>query len=519
MLPEGDVLRYAIVSDIHANLQAWNSVLTDIRSVGADTILCLGDIVGYGPRPADVLEQVYAHVHHFVLGNHDAVIAGTLDPACFNQDARTIIDWTRDRLDTKAADFFREVPYVLEGDDFRCAHADPAAPTRYGYLLEPDDARTAWEQCTEQLIFVGHSHVPGIFVVGASGTPHWLPSRDFGVEEGKRYIVNVGSVGQPRDGDVRACYCVYEPGRGAVVFRRVPFDLDAYRCQLEQACLPSRPSYFLSVAQARAPTPLREILDFHPPKASVAVAEDYSVERLVGAVKAARRWRLGASLLLLLLVGCIAAGICIWEFGGARAPAVYAATDVPGSAVGSAGLPQVGRECLTPPEPVGAVGAENRLPKWTVVLASPKLQSVRAATWADPAKPADKARRVFAVRSEEPLDFALLSAPIPADSGMRFTISASLRPLEFASGHVALCMVQQLADGTEKTIIHHPIDSLEPASRWRRSSATMPRKRGGLHADGPVRLALRGQFAGEILIRACSLKLKEIHGPEREAPQ
>ncbi len=128
-------MRYAIISDVHANLQAWDAVFTDIRSNDIDQIICLGDIVGYGPSPAQVLEQAYAHVHHFVLGNHDAVLAERLGADCFNERARALIEWTRRRLDARASRFLGQLPYVLEGKSFRCAHASPAAPAQFGYVL------------------------------------------------------------------------------------------------------------------------------------------------------------------------------------------------------------------------------------------------------------------------------------------------------------------------------------------------------------------------------------------------
>ena len=100
-------MRYAIISDIHANQQAWESVSKDIDKVGVDQVICLGDIVGYGPAPVRVLESVYDKSSHFVLGNHDAVIGGQLDPECFHDEARIIIEWTRTNLNQFAVDFFQ----------------------------------------------------------------------------------------------------------------------------------------------------------------------------------------------------------------------------------------------------------------------------------------------------------------------------------------------------------------------------------------------------------------------------
>ena len=103
-------MRYAIVSDIHSNLQAWNAVLIDIHSMGVDRIICLGDVVGYGPDPAAVLTSVHSHVHHLLLGNHDAVIGNRLDVEIFNDQACKIIEWTKERLDDSAVQLFAELP-------------------------------------------------------------------------------------------------------------------------------------------------------------------------------------------------------------------------------------------------------------------------------------------------------------------------------------------------------------------------------------------------------------------------
>ena len=222
-------MRTAILSDVHANLQALNVVLTDIFSVGVDRIISLGDLVGYGPQPAEVLEVAYARLGHFVLGNHDAVIAGRMDPGVFNPAARAMIDWTASRVAGKARAFLATQPYILTGTAFRCSHGNPASPATFAYLLEAADASAAWSAAPEPCLFVGHSHVPGLYVLGPSGTPHWLAPQDFAFEEQKRYIVNVGAVGEPRDGDVRASYCIFDEERREVFFRRVAFDLEAYR--------------------------------------------------------------------------------------------------------------------------------------------------------------------------------------------------------------------------------------------------------------------------------------------------
>jgi len=237
-------MRYAIISDIHANRQAWQAVSTDIRCHGVDAVICLGDIVGYGPAPAEVLASVYERSDYFVLGNHDAVVARRLDPTCFNDQAREVIEWTCGQLGPQAARFFNEVPFLLDAEGFCCAHADYAAPDVFDYIMEPADAVASLEICPEPILFVGHTHEPCVMQWTPDGrVQHRTPERLLLAEDWK-YVINVGSVGDPRDGDLRASYAVLDLEAGDVQFRKVPFDLDAYRREHTAANLANRPAVF-----------------------------------------------------------------------------------------------------------------------------------------------------------------------------------------------------------------------------------------------------------------------------------
>ena len=231
-------MRFAIVSDIHANMPAWKAVLTDIASNRIDRILCLGDAVGYGPQPLEVLSSLHQHVDAFCMGNHDAAACGKFSVERFTPLAAQLIAWTQKKLPRRALDFVGDFPLVLTGEGFRCAHGDFGDPSAFNYILAPGDAQASWNAAAEPLLFVGHSHTPAIHLIGASGTPHRIDAQDFSLEPGKRYIVNVGSVGHPRDGDLRACYVIHDTATGSVHFRRIPFDLDLYRAAMQSAGLP-----------------------------------------------------------------------------------------------------------------------------------------------------------------------------------------------------------------------------------------------------------------------------------------
>jgi diadenosine tetraphosphatase ApaH/serine/threonine PP2A family protein phosphatase len=303
-------MRYAMVSDIHANLQAWEAVLRDIASSRIDGIVSLGDVLGYGPNPAEVLQSVHRHVDAFVLGNHDAVVCGKLDPAAFNEHAAAIIGWTRNALAPQAQSFLAEWPLVLVGDGFRCAHGDFAAPGAFPYIIDPQEALPSWQETAEPLLFTGHTHLPGIFVTGASGRPHFLEPQDFVLEEGKRYLVSAGSVGLPRDADPRACYCIFDSNERSVVWRRVPFDVDAYLRAMAAAGLPADANRHKRDPLSQL-TPLRLQLDFLPPtqparQAHSAVPERELTRRLRRGIT---RWKILAGILLATALAALAVAL------------------------------------------------------------------------------------------------------------------------------------------------------------------------------------------------------------------
>lgn len=226
-------MRYAIVSDLHANASAWQNVLNDLAGRRADRIVCLGDVVGYGPDPVEVLESVYRHVHVTIMGNHDAAVAGILNPAAFTDRARAAVSYHRARLSANALAWLRRLPYVHAEGGFRCVHGDFTRPEAFRYLVGDVDALASFRAVPEQLLFVGHTHLAGIHVIGASGVPHFLPPGDFELEDGKRYIVNPGSVGYPRTGACRTSYCIYDDQKRTVCFHQLPFDLDGYHAKMQ----------------------------------------------------------------------------------------------------------------------------------------------------------------------------------------------------------------------------------------------------------------------------------------------
>jgi len=492
-------VRYAIVSDIHANRPAWEAVLIDLRAQGVDEIICLGDVVGYGPSPAEVLESLYANVHHFVLGNHDAALCGVIDAAAFNDGARRLLDWTQGQLDAKARAFLHRLPLVIKGAGFRCAHAELARPGRFGYIIDPDDALPSWAACNEQLLFVGHTHDPAIFVVGGSGRPHRLDPCDFSLEEGKRYIVNVGAVGQPRDDDPRAGYAIVDDQVGNVLFRRVPFDIEGYRRDVTRAGIGIAGSYFLSVADAMRSPPIREALDFHPNDA-IRAQHDVPVKTLQQAVGAARRWRrLGVSAvtaLLLVVTGLTLAAVVLRPKGRvyeARVDCIEA-------------LPSPGRELLAEPAARGAVSAENRLRLWSVSVSDAGRQHVFVRELAAEER-GGACSCAFRVESRTLAPVVLASPRIRAAAGTRFTARAQFDLSALTDGYVEMAIVEVLGDRTERLLANRQPKASPQASGWLRpNSVTMAE---GLPRDTQVRYLIRGEFTGEVQVRGGSFFRRE----------
>lgn len=230
-------MRYAVLSDIHGNLEALRAVLADAAS-RSDGVFCLGDVVGYGADPDACVEIVAERAQVWAAGNHDYGVAGLVGLDWFNRYARAACVWTRDRLDDDHRRYLGERPLVGAVDDATLVHASPVHPEEWDYLVEPGDGYAAFASFATRLCFVGHSHVPAVWSLGSSGPDYRSGPAEIALEAGRRYIVNVGSVGQPRDRDPRAAYAVWDLEGGCVSIRRVPYDLAGARQKIIAAGLP-----------------------------------------------------------------------------------------------------------------------------------------------------------------------------------------------------------------------------------------------------------------------------------------
>ena len=230
-------MRYAVLSDVHANLEALRAVLADAAD-RSDAVFCLGDVVGYGADPAACVDLVGERCQAVVAGNHERAVAGQLDLDWFNPHARAAAEWTRERLDPDAHAWMDALPLVREVEGATLVHASPAGPDEWEYLISAEDGFAAFGAFATRVCFVGHSHIPRVWSSGSWGRD-WEPHpSEIAIEAGCRYIVNVGSVGQPRDRDPRATWALWDVEAGRVDLRRVPYDVDTARRKIVEAGLP-----------------------------------------------------------------------------------------------------------------------------------------------------------------------------------------------------------------------------------------------------------------------------------------
>ena len=235
-------MRYALIADIHANLAAFTAVLDDVkRRGGVEEIWCLGDIVGYGPEPHQCIELLRRHKHVCVAGNHDLAAIGKLDTSKFNPDAAVACRWTARQLSPEDIQYLESLPLVIHKDEFTLVHGSPREPVGE-YLLSTSSARESFNCFQSPYCLIGHSHTPLVFRYDGTGTCSLNRfSENIGLALGKsRLIINPGGVGQPRDGNPRASYAIYDSEVKIVRLYRVPYDINITQARMVEYNLPMR---------------------------------------------------------------------------------------------------------------------------------------------------------------------------------------------------------------------------------------------------------------------------------------
>lgn len=231
-------MRYAILADIHGNLTAFKAVLRDIEeNGGVDELWCLGDIVGYGPDPSACIAQLRDYPHRCVAGNHDWAAVGKVDISDFNQDAAEACRWTGKQLSADDIKYLESLPLTLTNGDFTIAHGSPREPI-WEYILSTRIANENLRFFETRYCLIGHSHAPLLFEqVGETCLLKDLPA-ELRLGE-SRLIVNPGGVGQPRDGDPRAAYAIYDESDEVIHSYRISYDIADTQERMEKNGLPT----------------------------------------------------------------------------------------------------------------------------------------------------------------------------------------------------------------------------------------------------------------------------------------
>lgn len=231
-------MRFALFGDIHANLEALEAVLEDAVGQGVTHYVCLGDIVGYNADPVACLERVREMGCPVVKGNHDDDASSNRSLETWSPIAAEAMAWTRQQLNGEQKQWLSKLRMVRQIENFTVVHSTLDQPANWGYVFNNYDAMANFPFQYTQVCFHGHTHKPRVFV--KSSQIATVPADTVKIEPGMKYFINAGSVGQPRDGDWRACYAVYEPALHLVVFRRVEYDIATAQGKILAAGLPER---------------------------------------------------------------------------------------------------------------------------------------------------------------------------------------------------------------------------------------------------------------------------------------
>lgn len=229
-------MRYAIISDIHGNREALDTVLAEIDSRSCDEMICLGDIVGYGAEPGYCVEKVRELCKIVVAGNHDYAALGKINIDYFNPHARQATLWTRNQLAEDQKQYLADLPLSVVLESCTVVHGSLDSPELFDYIQTSYDAYLTMEKLTNRVCFIGHSHVPITFLMDEVIT--YTLDTQIDLTSFQKAIVNVGSVGQPRDNNPLACYAIYDDTALTVEVIRVPYDIERSAAKILEAGLP-----------------------------------------------------------------------------------------------------------------------------------------------------------------------------------------------------------------------------------------------------------------------------------------
>ncbi len=233
-------MRYLIFSDLHSNLESLNSFLQITRTLNHDKKVFLGDLVGYGADPNACVDWVREQADIILSGNHDYAVLGKTELTYFNPDAYQACLWTRKKLTQENKDFLQTLPCEIVEDGIHWVHSSPFEPEKWHYVVSSADGKINFDHFSTQLCFLGHSHRPVIIEQGADGaiTDCTTPTA-WKLKGDCRYIINVGSLGQPRDGNPKPAFVIFDSTVGTLEYRRYDYDFATTQRKILASGLPS----------------------------------------------------------------------------------------------------------------------------------------------------------------------------------------------------------------------------------------------------------------------------------------
>lgn len=231
-------MKYLIVSDIHSNLEALKAVLDSVKNEQFDLSICLGDLVGYGPDPNECAEIILSEFDFVVAGNHDMAVTGQISTESFNPLALQAIDWTRKVISQDIKSRMKLLNLVETINDLTLVHAAPGNPALFSYILSTADAEKNFSSFSTSICLIGHTHIPAFYSQDQNSKVKFDHNEIISLDRNKKYIINTGSVGQPRDNNPKACYAILNTAEKNIIIKRIAYNIKTVQKKMKKAGLP-----------------------------------------------------------------------------------------------------------------------------------------------------------------------------------------------------------------------------------------------------------------------------------------
>jgi len=231
-------MRYGIFSDVHSNIEALEAVMEAYKKESIDIYLCVGDVVGYATNPLECIKLVKEITSFTVAGNHDWAVVDLFSINYFNSNAKKAILWTKQNLNDQDKYYLSSLKIIYKNNDLTLVHGSLNKPEDFYYMTDIETAEESFSLLENNLCFIGHTHISGVFVKDKEQRIYYYDPEYIPLKEENKYIINVGSVGQPRDGNPLACYCIFDTDKKEVFIKRKNYDIKSTYNKIIKAGLP-----------------------------------------------------------------------------------------------------------------------------------------------------------------------------------------------------------------------------------------------------------------------------------------